>query len=133
MKPLPATLAEASRATYARRKKRGEVVAPESSWDSVVQDYADLMGWWSFHVRDARRLRAGFLDWFLVRPPRVVFLETKVPGGRLEPEQADLADRLGRCPGVEVLVALLPDDWPKVRDLLAGGAVPGATRQQQEG
>lgn len=99
-----------------RRKRPGD--APEADWDDVVQDYADLRGWWSLHVTDARRLRAGFLDWFLVRPPRLVLLETKVPGGRVTRAQAELLGLLERCPCVEAYCVVFPDDWPRVREVL---------------
>jgi hypothetical protein len=99
-----------------RRKRAGD--APESSWDSVLADYADLMGWQAWHVPDSRRMRAGLLDWLLIRPPRVVMLEGKVPGGRLRPAQREVVGLLERCPGVEVVVAVFPDDWPRVRELL---------------
>lgn len=99
-----------------RRKRPSD--PPESSWDSVLADYADLMGWRAWHVPDSRRMKPGLLDWVLIRPPRVVLLEGKVPGGRLRKEQAEVVDLLERCPGVEVYVFCFPDDWPACREVL---------------
>jgi hypothetical protein len=105
------------RAATIRRKGPADL-APESDWDDVVKSYAELMGWWAAHVPDSRRMRAGLLDWLFIRPPRVVFLENKVAGGRLRRPQQEVIDLLERCPGVEVAVAVYPEDWPRVREML---------------
>ena len=64
------------------------------------------------------RNRRGKLDLELVRPPRVIFAEVKVDGGRLTDEQAARIARLRECPGIEVY-ARWPRDWPDVVRVLA--------------
>ena len=48
----------------------------------------------------------------------MVWIEGKVPGGRLRTAQKEVLMMLSRCEGVEVVTAVYPDDWPKVRELL---------------
>lgn len=100
------------------RRKRVTDIAPESSWDSVLRDWAILHGWYAWHLPDSRRTPSGLPDWLLIRPPRCVWIEGKVPGGRLRPEQKRVLEMLSGCTGLEVIVAVWPDDWPKVRDTL---------------
>jgi hypothetical protein len=99
-----------------RRKKAGD--ADEASWDTVVRDYATLMGWWCWHLPDSRRTPPGLPDWLLVRPPRVVWIEGKVPGGRLRRAQKEVLAMLAGCPGVEVYVWIFPDSWVEAREVL---------------
>jgi hypothetical protein len=48
-----------------------------------------------------------------VRPPRVIFAEVKIEGGRLSEEQVARLARLKACPGVEAYT-WRPRDWPDV-------------------
>lgn len=105
------------------RRKRVTDVASEASWGSVVHDWATLHGWWAWHLPDSRRTPAGLPDWLLIRVTgpgvgRVVFIEIKVPGGRLRKAQREVIAMLEQCSGVEMLTAVFPDDWPRVRDAL---------------
>ena len=101
-----------------RVRARTPTDAPEADWSRTVEDYATLRGWWSHHQPDSRRSRAGLPDWLLCRPPRVVFAELKVPGGRVRPAQEEVLAMLERCPGVECYCWVLPDAWPVVREVL---------------
>lgn len=59
----------------------------EEDFMQQVIDYARQRGWEAYHTRDSRRSREGFPDLTLVRPPRLVFAETKRELGQLTPEQ----------------------------------------------
>lgn len=123
MRTTPTALAAARRATPEAvtpdaRARPDRIRASEDDWASVVADWATVNGWWSLHVPDSRRVRAGLPDWLLIRPPRVVFAELKVDGGRVRPAQKEVRALLARCPGVEVYTWWLPAAWPQVREVL---------------
>ena len=88
----------------------------EAEWQTVVEDYARLHGWWAWHDTDPRRNREGFPDLVLIRD-RVVWAELKSQTGRLRPGQAAMIARLEHA-GAEVHV-WRPDDWPTVQQVLA--------------
>ena len=100
------------------------VHASEASWATVVEQWATLQGWVWFHVPDSRRMRAGLPDYVMVRasrgtgPGRLLFAEIKAPGGRVRSEQMAVLSLLSTVPGVESGIFVLPEAWPRLRDLL---------------
>lgn len=99
-----------------RRKQPGD--APESDWDAVIRDWARVTGWWAHHHPDSRKSPSGLPDWTLVRGKELIFLESKVPGGRLRPKQIEVLGKLTSVERVRTILALFPDDWPTVREAM---------------
>ena len=90
---------------------------------ALVQDYAELKGWYWSHEYDSRRKARrshltgiGAPDLLLVRE-RVVHAELKSARGKLSPTQAEWRRRLEAC-GAEYYV-WRPDDWPAIQRVLA--------------
>lgn len=90
----------------------------EAVFQAKVKALAKALGWRPYHTHDSRRSDTGFPDLCLARPPRVVFIELKSAKGTLSGAQKEWAADLRNCPGVEYLAAW-PEDWPKVKELLA--------------
>ncbi len=85
----------------------------ERAFQRQVVEFAELMGWRTYHTYDSRRSNAGFPDLVLVRPPRVVFVELKRERGRATRDQDLWAALLRACPGVEYYL-WKPSDWDAI-------------------
>jgi hypothetical protein len=108
-----------------------EVRLSEKQWQGFVVDYARVMGWKAYHHSDSRKAvkrggelimvgdadAKGLLDWMMVRPPRVLFVELKREDGKMTPEQTECFAKLSRCPGVEVYL-WKPSDRTEVQRVL---------------
>lgn len=98
------------RTELTRARQVLDAVVPERDFQATVVDLAVLKGWRAWHDNDSRRNAAGLPDLILLRPPRLLFVELKTERGRIQPEQQQWIDELGRCPGVEVHL-WRPGDW----------------------
>lgn len=78
-----------------------------------VRGLAELFGWKCYHTWNSIHSPAGFPDLVLVRPPRVIFAELKMPRRKPTPAQQEWLNLLGECPQVEVYL-WTPDDWETV-------------------
>ena len=74
------------------------------SWDRI------------YHTRDSRRSDSGWPDLCLVRPPRLLFLELKMPGRQLTPAQRAWLQDLQAC-NQEAFVCY-PKDWDNLIEFL---------------
>lgn len=92
----------------------------EKHYQKQVLDLFLLKNWLVYHDFYSLRNAKGFLDTVVCREGRngqqgrLVFLEIKVKGGRLRPEQKQWVAALKTVPGIEVYVVYLPDDWDEV-------------------
>ena len=89
----------------------------EKQFMAMVIELAKLCDWRHFHVHDARRSPSGWPDLALLRPPDLLFVETKTDRGRLTPAQRTWLEALARCPNVEVYT-WRPGDWPAIVERL---------------
>jgi VRR-NUC domain len=71
----------------------------------------------TFHTWDSRRSEPGFPDLVLVRPPRVVFVETKTERGRIRRDQRKWLDQLAACEAVEAYL-VRPSDAGRILEVL---------------
>ena len=88
----------------------------EEQFLQAVIDLARTLGYTPYHTRDSRRSDSGWPDLCLVRPPRLLFLELKMPGRQLTPAQRAWLKDLQAC-GREAYVAY-PKDWDNLLELL---------------
>ena len=87
------------------------VFARERDLQQVVVGAAGILGWaCRYHTYESRRSPSGFPDAVFVRAPRVLFVEFKMPRGRLTKDQERWRDELCTSPGVEYYV-WRPIDW----------------------
>ncbi len=106
----------------------------EAAFATQVESLFDLHGWWWCHRLPARTGRTyigkdgeekevwntpfsgkpGLLDYFAVRPPRVLLLEIKGDGGKVTPEEQELLTLLWQCQkaGLGIEVGLWWPDSP---------------------
>ena len=88
-----------------RRRYGSKIRISEADLTSAFLQLADLYQWHlRYHTLDSRRNAAGFPDWVIIRPPRVLFVELKSSTGRVSPEQKFFHDQLAQCPGVETYI-----------------------------
>ena len=85
----------------------------EADMQAGIVEAAQLAGWLCYHTRDSRGSAAGFPDLVLVRPPEMLFLELKGPGGRVSDEQAEWIEALQGCDQLHAAVL-----WPAGYDAL---------------
>lgn len=84
--------------------------AREHDLQEAILHAAALLGWEPYHTFDSRRSPPGFPDLVLVRPPRCLFAELKMPSGRLTRDQARWRLLLAACPGLEYHL-WTPREW----------------------
>ena len=77
---------------------------------------AKRCGWRVFHVFNSRKSEAGWPDLFMVRGPRCLIRELKVPPNKTTAAQDDWLDLL-RGAGLDAGV-WTPDDWNTIEDCL---------------
>ena len=58
----------------------------EKDLDKHVRNLCKQFSWRLYHTYWSKRSPKGFVDFLLVRPPRIIFAETKSPTGRVRPE-----------------------------------------------
>ena len=80
---------------------------------------ATMNGWLAYHTYDSRRSAPGFPDLVLVKPPRLVFLETKREQGKLTQAQAQWIEALHNVTGRPESYVLRPSDWDLACDVLS--------------
>jgi hypothetical protein len=95
-----------------------------------IIDLAHVFGWKVRNVRPARTKYGwctpenadgkGFPDLYMVKPPRVVIAELKVPPDKCKPEQESWLELLAEVPGHEVYI-WAPDDFDKITEILRFG------------
>lgn len=103
-----------------KQKKRK---TPELDFQRAVEDLAEDLGWYVFHLYNPVRSKAGFPDLMLVRE-RVVWAELKAKGGKIRPEQRYFLDML-KAAGQETYEWWDTDaTWEEIAAVLSkGGAV----------
>lgn len=101
----------------------------ETDYQKRITDYATVRGWLWVHFRPARTekgwrtavsgpLGVGWLDLFLIRPPRLAVIEVKTQTGPISAAQKAVLALFDQIPGVDAMVAR-PSDWDRVQELLA--------------
>lgn len=102
---------------------------PEESFLTAVLDLAKVRHWFRLHIRPARRANGGWLtpvqgegeglpDLLLLRPPRMVIAELKVPPNKTTPAQQAWLEAFRGVPGVEVH-EWTPAEWNVIQETLA--------------
>jgi hypothetical protein len=89
----------------------------EKEFQAEVRRLAKRHGWRHFHTASSKRSEPGLPDSVMVRPPRVVFAELKVPPNKPTAEQLNWLDDLKQCPGVEAYL-WGPADLPEIERIL---------------
>lgn len=107
--------------TRAARRKRGH---PEQTFTDGVKRYAIRGGFLAYHTLRSQGSDPGFPDLILLRPPRLVIAELKMPGGVFSDwQQAWLygfevvAQLAGPHLSVEVY-RWFPEDMPRIEEIL---------------
>lgn len=103
----------------------------EAEFQTQVIDFAHLHGWRVAHFRKVRVQRKdgtvywqtpvaadgkGFFDLVMVRGRLVLWVELKIPGGRIEPDQQAWHSAM-KAAGEAVFV-WFPQDWPETEATL---------------
>lgn len=88
----------------------------EASFQGALIEYAEVMGWKTYHTRDSRGSTAGYPDLTLVRDNRLIFAELKTETGRVSPAQRDWIEALSAA-GAEVHI-WRPTDWNDITETL---------------
>lgn len=100
----------------------------EKEFKSWVIDAARLTGWRYAHFLMAKTKRGwrtpqegdlGFPDMVLLKPPRLILAELKVPPNRPSDGQQEWLAQLDRVPGVESYL-WMPADRERILDTLRG-------------
>jgi hypothetical protein len=89
----------------------------EKQFSRQVEQLARLMAWEIYHSWISIRSKAGFPDFVLVRPPRVLVIELKSDKGLLTSSQFYWMNLFARCPGIESYV-WRPEDWKRIEEVL---------------
>lgn len=79
-------------------------------------------GWVTFHVYDSLFMEPGFPDLLLLKPPWVVYAETKREGEKLRPEQEFVIEQL-LLAGQEVYVWMPSDAHQVIQVATRKGAI----------
>jgi hypothetical protein len=97
--------------------------------EEQLLDAATMFGWRSAHFRPLLTKKGwrtpvsgdgkGWPDFCLVRADRMLFVECKGEGARLQPEQQAWRDAIERVPGVEYHLVRPADVESFVKDVLA--------------
>src|SRR6266852_5041796 len=90
----------------------------EASFQSQVEQLAQLFGWKVYHTRYSFGSSKGFPDLVLVRVPRLMFAELKREEKKPTSEQRAWLESLGQILGVETYV-WRPSDWDEIVAKLA--------------
>ncbi len=101
-----------------RRRTRWRGLKPDedSEFLPAVRDLAQLHGWLDWHHLRSKGTRPGWPDLVLLRPPRLIFAELKVPPNKLSPSQ-EVCTGMLRDSGQEVYV-WTPDQWSEIERIL---------------
>lgn len=86
-------------------------VETEREFMQTVLALARLCDWHAYHTHDSRRSAAGFPDLVLVKPPRLLFLETKSESGRVTAAQQTWLTALEACTEPPQTYVARPSDW----------------------
>ena len=104
----------------------------EARFQARVEELATYLGWFTWHVYNARFSKAGFPDLVFIRE-RVFWAELKATSqltnrvGKVSPVQADFLDRL-RGAGAEVYLWYDDsEDWEQIKAVLSRGGSVVAT------
>lgn len=98
------------------------LVQTEKQFQAAVVEYAEPMGWRTFHPFDSRRSNPGFPDLTMVRRERLIFAELKRHTGRVSSAQSAWLMALARVdPAADRIEVHLwrPSDWPEIEGVLA--------------
>lgn len=76
----------------------------ERDFSQQVVTLAQRLNWEVYRTWLSIRSPAGFPDLVLVRPPRVIFAELKMPRGRLSAPQRRWLRTLASCPPAEAYI-----------------------------
>ena len=88
----------------------------EKEFQTVVVQYARLLGYRVYHTHDSRRSEPGFPDLVLVREGRLLVAELKRQTGRTSPAQQEWLELL-RSAGVDAYI-WRPSDWDEITEVL---------------
>ncbi len=108
------------RGVRGRRRGRNEktpslFLTSESHYTRQIVELATLRGWRVVHFLPARYAQSdsfathfighkGFPDLIMVRPPRIIVAELKMPSGRIHAEQEAWLKAFAGCPCVETYI-----------------------------
>ena len=94
---------------------------PERDFQREVIEVARSFGWTDFHVlrSDLSKMRPGFPDLFLIRPPNIVWAELKAKNGKLSDAQKDMCEMLKESgQNIYVWHAENEKDWDEIIEVL---------------
>ncbi len=92
-----------------------KITHADFQWQIVK--YAKLCGWDYQYWWRTLKSPKGFLDLVLVRQPRLIFAEIKIPPDVLSKEQQKWFNIWKQMPQVEVYI-WKPDDWNDIEQIL---------------
>lgn len=83
----------------------------EKGFQGDVVAFAESCGWWTWHVYNARKSKAGWPDLVMLRE-RMLVAELKVPPNTATAAQLNCLDRFRRA-GIPAYL-WTPADWPEI-------------------
>lgn len=89
----------------------------EKEFSQQIADLAVAMGWKHYHPWTSIHSVAGWPDFVLCRPPRLIFAEVKTDNGKLTAAQREWLETLGQAPHVETF-CWRPSDFEEIVALL---------------
>lgn len=101
-----------------RGQKRAALRFPsEKAFQAAVKQLAQAHGWLYHHHTISLHSAAGWVDTVLVKGPRLVGAELKMPGNTPTAAQQSWLDALAAVREVQTAV-WYPDDWPQIVEVL---------------
>lgn len=97
--------------------RRARTAWTEKAFQDAVRELALTHNWLYYHTFDARKSPPGYVDCTLVRGPRLLCAELKMPGKRPTPAQQAWLDALGQVRQVETRV-WYPEDLDTILEVL---------------
>ena len=92
------------------------ILAPKmthKAFQAQVESLARSMGWLCYHTFLSKHSPAGFPDEVLVRPPRLIFAELKIPPDKPTIAQQVWLETLAKLDCAEIFV-WTPDEWEQI-------------------
>jgi hypothetical protein len=114
------------------KRKPTEILAeslPESAFQQQVVDIATRLGYKHFHVHNSRRSDPGWPDIVFAHDGkcRLVFVEFKIEGGKVTPEQTAWHDTLAKC-DMEIYL-VYPRHLDEIIEILMLNEKPGKAQR----
>jgi hypothetical protein len=90
----------------------------EKEFGRQIEELARLSGWTYYHTWNSQHSQAGWPDYVLMKPPRIIYAELKTEKGKLTRAQENMLLMLNQCKQTAYLWR--PSDWNDIEEVLRG-------------